>query len=83
MTSVAPIIFLPATATGPAEPAPYLMTEAEAARFLRIDSAAPSLAFARYRRKGWLRGVQVGKSIRYALPDLMAFLEKAKEENPR
>jgi hypothetical protein len=77
-------IFLPATGDKPAEPAPYVLTEAEAVRLLRLDGVKDAYqALKRYRAKGWLKGVQLGNHVRYALPDVVEFIEAAKLENPR
>ena len=64
-------------------PAPYLMTVEEAARFLRIESSEPDETLRYYRQKGWLKAVQIGKKVRFTLPDLIECVEKAKEMNPR
>lgn len=77
-------IFLPPIADRPAEPAPFLMTEAETVRLLRLtENADPYQSLKRYRDKGWLRATQVGRDVRYQLSDVLKFLEKAQEANPR
>jgi hypothetical protein len=77
-------IFLPPTGERPAEPAPYLMTDDEAARLLRLsDVKDPYQALKRYRTTGRLKGVQVGNHVRYTLPDVLKFIEDTKQENPR
>lgn len=76
-------VFMPATADRPAEPAPYVMTEADLVRLLQMKSSRPYLALLRYRKLGWLKAIQVGNGIRYLLPDVLKFLETAKTENPR
>lgn len=75
-------IFLPPTGDRPTEPAPYVLTDEEVARMLRLDSD-PYDALRRYRDKGWLKATQVGKHVRYLLPDVIKFLDKARAENPR
>jgi hypothetical protein len=81
--SVNTTIFLPATADRPAEPAPYLMTEEDVVRLLRIDSADPYSCLRRYRNKGQLAATQVGNHVRYLLPNVIEFLERATKENKR
>ena len=77
-------IYLPATADRPAEPAPYVLTEADMVRLLRLDgNADPYQCLKRYRQKGWLRGTQVGRHIRYTLANVLRFLEILETANPR
>jgi hypothetical protein len=63
--------------------APYVMTAEEVARFVRIESGDSYQMLKRYRDKGWLRATQVGNQVVYLLPNVIRFLEKATEENPR
>lgn len=87
--SAAPIVvqtvYFPRQGDAPAaEPVPYVMVEGDVIRFLRLDQAPnPDRTIRRYREKGILRAVQVGKNVRFLLPDVLAFLEKNKEANPR
>lgn len=63
-------------------PCPYLMTETEAIRFLRIDTVNikdRSGTLRRYREAGVLRGVQISKVVLYTLPELIAFIERQTE----
>lgn len=79
-------IFLPAKGKAAPLPAPYLLTEAELIRFTRLDETGgerPERTLAYYRKQGSLRAVQVGRELRYTLPDAIDFLEKLKELNPR
>lgn len=77
-------IFMPPTADRPAEPAPYVLTEEDMVRLLRLESVTdPYQTLYRYRSKGQLKGTQVGKHVRYTLPDVLEFLEIVKERNPR
>lgn len=77
-------IFLPSTSDRPAEPAPFLLTEEETVRLLRLDAIAdPYSALKRYRDKGWLKATQMGRHVRFQLPDVLKCLETAREENPR
>lgn len=76
-------VYLPSSGDKPPEPAPYVLTEAETVRLLRMEGVAdPYAALRRYREKG-LRGTQLGKFVRYQLPDVLDFLERHREENPR
>ena len=77
-------IYFPRRGTRAAEPVPHVMTEADVVRFLRLEKAAdPYQTLYGYRRRGWLKAVQVGKHVRYLLPDVLRFLEAAREGNPR
>lgn len=75
-------VFLPPTADRPAEPAPYVLTEEETIRLLRMEVEDPYSALKRYRDKG-LKGTQLGKNVRFQLPDVLDFLERHREDNPR
>ena len=60
-------------------PCPDLLTEAEAVRFLRLDCDGPTKpeqTLAYYREKGLLKGVRVGRQMRYRRVDLLAFLAR-------
>lgn len=81
MTNHAPVSFMP-----DGKPAPDLLTEAEAIRWLRLDTVAiknPSATLRRYREGGALRGVQISKGVFYPLTELRRFLEQQVERNPR
>jgi hypothetical protein len=70
----------------PAQPCPELLTEAEAIRYLRLDTiniANPSETLRRYRDQGMLRGTQVSKRVMYRRVELDRFLERLTENNPR
>lgn len=65
---------------------PEVMTEAEAVRYLRLDLVDiknPSETLAYYRRKGLLRGTQIGKCVRYRRVELERFLDELTRTNPR
>ncbi|MBE7508210.1 MAG: hypothetical protein HS101_18260 [Planctomycetia bacterium] len=66
---------------------PELLTEAEAVRYLRLDTIRglrnPGESLARYRAMGLLRGTQVSKSVFYRRVELDRFLERLTNENPR
>jgi hypothetical protein len=64
----ASIPFLPS-----GKPAPAVLTAAEVAEFLRLDGKAErTLKY--WRDMGLLRGVRLGKTLRYRLCDVEAFL---------
>ena len=67
---------------GQIQPCPELLTPAETIRFLRLDVDGPSdpLKTLQYSRdKGLLRGIQVGKRLRYTRTELLNFLNKLSE----
>jgi len=82
-----PTIYFPRRAGDPApEPVPFVCTAADTIRFLRLDETGvndPTGTLEYYRAKGLLKGTQVGKCVRFLLPDLIRFLESAQELNPR
>ena len=63
---------------GQIQPCPELLTADEAVRFLRLDVDGPSnplKTLQYYREKGLLRGVRVGKRLRYTRVELLRFIE--------
>jgi len=63
-----------------------LLTEAEAIRYLRLDTVKigdPAGSLRRYRDLGHLRGTQVSKRVFYRRGELDAFLAKLTDHNPR
>ncbi len=65
---------------------PEVMTEAEVIQFLRLDLIGirnPSETLSYYRRRGLLRGTQIGKCIRYRRTEVERFLDTITEQNPR
>ncbi|GMU82395.1 MAG: hypothetical protein AMXMBFR47_22660 [Planctomycetota bacterium] len=66
---------------------PELLTEAEAVRYLRLDTIRglrnPGETLARYRAMGLLRGTQVSKSVFYRRVELDRFLDRLTNDNPR
>ena len=67
-------------------PCPELLTKEEAIRFLRLDGIDienPGNTLTYYRKKGLLRGTQVGKRIRYRRIELERLLDRLTESNPR
>lgn len=70
----------------PPIPAPELMTESEAIRYLRLDTvdiSDPTSTLRRYRDMNLLRATQVSKRLFYRRLELDRFLERVTEENPR
>lgn len=67
-------------------PCPELLTEQEAIRFLRLDTIDiknRSATLRRYREAGVLRGVQISKKVFYSHKELVLFIERLTEKNPR
>ena len=59
---------------------PYLLTEQEAIRFLRLDTDTvknPDRTLKYYREKGQLRGTRIGSSYCYTKKELLAFIDRA------
>jgi hypothetical protein len=60
-----------------------LLTEDEALRWLRLDEAGgpkdPSASLKRYRVMGLVRGVKIGRNLRYPVSELERFVEKLLE----
>lgn len=86
MTTTVPILYFPRRGSEAPDPVPFLMTESELIRFLRLDETGvqnPSETLWRYRKQGSLKATRVGRCLRYRLPDVLAFLETAQELNPR
>lgn len=77
----------PLLSGAPPIPCPELLTEAEAIRYLRLDTIRglrnPGETLARYRAMGLLRGTQVSKSVFYRRVELDRFLDRLTNENPR
>lgn len=81
-----PVTYFPARPGETPAPVPFVLTDTDLIRFLRLDEAGiekPELTLRKYRSKGWLKGTQVGPRLRYRLPDVLAFLENAQEMNPK
>ena len=71
-------VFMP-DGNGSFVPCPFVLTEQEAIRFLRLDvngPKKPELTLRHYRHKNKLEGTQIGNRLRYTLKDLLKFLEK-------
>jgi hypothetical protein len=54
--------------------APFVLSAQEAVAFLRIESGTPTDTLAYYRKRGKLRGKQVGHGMVYLLEDLVRFV---------
>ena len=68
----------------PPRPCPDLLTAEEAVRILRLEELKdPIEVLYQYRKRGLLRGTQVGRHIRYMRTELVRCLELLTEEKPR
>jgi hypothetical protein len=78
-----PASFLPGTEP---RPCPEVLTAEEAVLYLRlnmVDVKDPEGTLAYYRRRGLLKGTQIGKAVRYRRVELERFLDLLTEDNPR
>lgn len=69
-----PILYFPE-----GKPVPPLLTTEELIHLLRLDVNGPKnpkFTLEYYRERGLLRGIQVGKHLRYSILDIVEFLEK-------
>ena len=66
---------LPATGDRPAEPCPDLLTEDEAAGYLRLNCEDVYSSLRRYRRRG-LDSAKVGRQILYRREALIEFIQR-------
>ncbi len=71
-----PIAFLPS-----GKPAPVLLTSEETIEMLRLDGNSPERTLKFYRDEGLLRGVRIGRKMRYRLCDVQLFLAKKAGEH--
>jgi hypothetical protein len=69
--------------TGAPEAVPYVLTEEDVIRLLRLEGKDPARTLQRYRQAGWLKPTQLGTRLRYTLPDVLACLENIQEAIPR
>lgn len=64
-----------------------LLTQEEAIAWLRLDESGgpscPEASLKRYRDIGLLKCVRVGRSARYHIDDLRAFLDRLRERGDR
>ena len=70
---VIPTLYFPS-----GKPVPLVITEEELISLLRLDVDGPKnpkSTLEYYRDKGLLKGIRVGKHMRYYLPDIIKFLE--------
>ncbi len=61
------------------KPVPEVLTEDELITLLRLDQDGPAkarLTIRYYRKKGHLRGVRLGKTIRYSRNEVLKFIEE-------
>ena len=64
-------------------PAPYIMTEEEAIKFLRIDTnntQHPEMTIQHYINEGLLIPVTIGKCRKFPLPELIKFVERLSDK---
>lgn len=67
-------------------PCPEVLIEEEAIAYLRlnlVNTQDPSGTLRYYRRRGLLKGTQIGKSIRYRRVEIERFLDLLTQSNPR
>jgi len=81
--SIFPTITVLPDGNGSFTPCPELLTEEEAIRYLRLDVDGPknpkgTLKY--YRDKGILKGVRVGKNLRYPRKELDDMIDKLLEK---
>ena len=62
-------------------PAPEVLTEQEAIEFLRLDDGPkhPEMTLQYYRSEGLLKGVKIGRKLRYTKTEMLRFLERLYE----
>lgn len=63
-------------------PVPEVLTEQEAVEFLRLDVDGPKhpeQTLQYYRSEGLLKGIQIGKRLRYTKTEMLKFLERLSE----
>ena len=64
------------------QPAPYMMTATDAATFLRIKAKDSQDALRTLRKKG-LKGIMLSGRILFPLDEVVAFIKRESETNPR
>ena len=57
---------------------PEVLTEQEAIEFLRLDDGPkhPEVTLQYYRSEGLLRGIKIGRRLRYTKTEMLRFLER-------
>ena len=68
---ISSIAFLPS-----GKPAPLVLTDVEAIELLRLDGNNPLRTLKFYRDEGTLRGLRIGRKMRYRLCDVQLFLSR-------
>lgn len=71
ISTISEIAFLPS-----GKPAPVVLTDVELIELLRLDGNNPLRTLKFYRDEHLLRGIQIGRKIRYRLCDVQLFLAK-------
>jgi len=79
-----PTVYMPSTG----KPAPPLLTEEEVIELMRLDEEGPRYpdqALRRYRNlyPEFLKGVQIGKRVRFRLVGVLRVIEAIEDDNPR
>ena len=59
-------------------PVPEVMNEQEAIEFLRLDDGPkhPEVTLQYYRSEGLLKGIKIGRKMRYTKTEMLRFLER-------
>lgn len=70
------VLFLP-----DGRPAPMVLTATEVVKLLRLESKNPLRTLKYYRDEGQLKGIIVGRKVRYRLIDVRRFLADKAGEN--
>ena len=82
MDEISPTFYVLPGPNGPIDLCPELLTPAETIRFLRLDvdgPADPLQTLRYYRERGLLRGVKVGRRMRYTRKELLRFIDRLSE----
>ncbi len=63
------------------KPVPEVLTEQEAIELLRLDDGPkhPEKTLQYYRTEGLLKGIKIGKKLRYTKTEMLRFLERLSE----
>ena len=66
-------------------PVPEVLTEQEAIEFLRLNDGPkhPKTTLQYYRSEGLLRGIKVGRRLRYTKTEMLRFLERLSENKEK
>ena len=62
-------------------PVPEVLNEQDAIEFLRLDDGPkhPEVTLQYYRSEGLLKGVKIGRKLRYTKTEMLRFLERISE----